>query len=150
MAAPNIDPSAVDPQQFAQAIAATPDEQLAEGMRGAGREQVLDEIFRRMKDYAVAEQIAGVDALIHFEIGGRADGGSDLYEVAIRSGEIAINRQASGAPRMTLAIDAVDFLKLASGNAAGPELFMTGKLRVSGDLMFATQVASFFTPPKTA
>ncbi len=41
-----------------------------------------------------------------------------------------------------------DFLKLVTGNAAGPTLFMSGKLKIKGDLMFAASAASLFTIPK--
>jgi putative sterol carrier protein len=41
----------------------------------------------------------------------------------------------------------VDFLKLVTGNAAGPMLFMTGKLKIEGDLMFAATVQSLFRIP---
>lgn len=148
MASPELDVSGVDPAEFARAVRSTPDDQLAAGMQSPARAQILDEIFGRMKDHVVADQIKGVDAVVHFELGGRADGGADFYEVAIRAGEFAVNRQSSGPARVTLTIDAVDFLKLAAGAANGPELFMQGRLKVAGDLVFATQVSTFFTIPQ--
>ena len=48
---------------------------------------------------------------------------------------------------MTLKLDGVDFLKLVTGNADGPMLFMSGKLRIEGDLMFSAQIQSMFTLP---
>ena len=39
------------------------------------------------------------------------------------------------------------FLKLITGQVSGPELFMSGKLKVEGDLMFAPQIASMFQRP---
>ena len=50
-------------------------------------------------------------------------------------------------PRVTLTLDGVDFLRLVTGNAAGPMLFMSGKLKIEGDLMFSTQIQSMFTIP---
>ena len=47
----------------------------------------------------------------------------------------------------TLKLDGVDFLKLVTGNAIGPMLFMSGKLKIEGDLMFAAQIQSMFTIP---
>ena len=41
-----------------------------------------------------------------------------------------------------------DFLKLATGNASAPVLFMTGKLKVKGDLGFAAGFMSLFNIPK--
>jgi putative sterol carrier protein len=55
---------------------------------------------------------------------------------------------------VTLALDGVDFMRLVTGNAAGPTLFMSGKLKIEGDLMFAPQIATMFriptAPPKEA
>ena len=36
-----------------------------------------------------------------------------------------------------------------SGNAAGPMLFMTGKLKIEGDLMYASTMTSLFRIPKS-
>jgi putative sterol carrier protein len=49
-----------------------------------------------------------------------------------------------------LVIGPVHFLRLVSGNAAGPMLFMTGKLKIEGDLMFATTMTSLFRIPRPA
>ena len=48
---------------------------------------------------------------------------------------------------MTLKMDGVNFLKLVSGNASGPMMFMSGKLKIEGDLMFSAQIQSMFTIP---
>jgi len=41
-------------------------------------------------------------------------------------------------------MDLVTFVRLIMGQAQGPQLFMTGKLKVAGDLMFAQRVSGFF------
>ena len=50
--------------------------------------------------------------------------------------------------RVTFTIGGADFLRLVTGNAAGPMLFMSGKLKIEGDMMFAASAASLFTIPK--
>src|SRR5438876_6791862 len=86
MSEPGIQAANVDPAEFARSVATTPDEQLAEGMRSELRGQILDEIFRRMEEHFDAQKAAGIDAVIHWTISGRADGGSDRYEVVLRNG----------------------------------------------------------------
>jgi putative sterol carrier protein len=49
---------------------------------------------------------------------------------------------------VTFKIGPVDFLRLVSGNANGPMLFMSGKLKIEGDLMFASTMTSLFRIPK--
>jgi putative sterol carrier protein len=49
---------------------------------------------------------------------------------------------------VTLTTDVLSFVKLTAGKAKGPQLFMTGKLKISGDLMFATRIMDFFEVPQ--
>ena len=51
---------------------------------------------------------------------------------------------------VTIKVDPVDFLKLAANQATGPTLFMTGKLKLEGDLMLASRLTSFFRIPTAA
>ena len=46
-----------------------------------------------------------------------------------------------------LLIHSYVFLNLAAGKANGPSLFMTGKLKLEGDLMLAQRMTSFFRIP---
>ena len=139
------DASAVDPQEFARRIGQTPDDQLRAAIQGPLREQILTEIFRRMEEHF--KPGSGQDAVGHWTITGRADGGEDRWEVAISDGSCTSSSEPKGDPRVTLTLDGVDFLKLVTGNAAGPMLFMSGKLKIEGDLMFSAQIQSMFTIP---
>jgi putative sterol carrier protein len=144
---PAIDPQAVDPAQFAQSVATTPDEALAEGMRSELRPQVLDEIFRRMEEHFDSSKAQGVDAVMHWKITDRPGGGEDLYEAVIKQGTCTVTKEPTGSPRVTFTIGPVEFLKLVTGNVDGPQLFMTGGLKIEGDLMFAAQAAGLFKIP---
>jgi SCP-2 sterol transfer family len=46
-----------------------------------------------------------------------------------------------------LTIGGAHFLRLVTGNAAGPTLCRTGKLRIKRDMMFAASTASLFRIP---
>jgi putative sterol carrier protein len=140
-----IDPSAVDAEEFARSVGQTPDEQLRQGIRGPMRGQILAEIFRRMEEHF--RPASAQDAVIHWKIGGRPDGGEDHWEVVIGDRKCTASPEPKAEPRVTLKLDGVDFLKLVTGNANGPMLFMSGKLRIEGDLMFSAQIQSMFTIP---
>jgi putative sterol carrier protein len=140
----------VDAEQLAQMVAGATDEQIAEGMTSENRKPVLDEIFKRMGEHVDPQKAAGQDAIVHWKILGRPDGGHDHYEVVLENGKVEVSDEPSREPRVTFSIGAVDFIRLVSGNAAGPTLFMTGKLKIEGDLMFASQMASLFRIPKAA
>jgi putative sterol carrier protein len=140
-----------DASQLAAMVGQVPDEQLAEGMANPeGRKMILDEIFRRMSEHAEPEQIAGVDAVVHFEITGAPNGGSDIYEAVIRDGKVEVSDEPSEQPRVKITTPPVPFLKLVTGQQSGPVLFMTGKLKLEGDVMFASRMTGFFRIPTAA
>ena len=144
-----IDPGAVDAEELARNMSSATDEQLAELMSGPMRGQILSEIFRRMAEHFRPESARDLDAVIHWRIGGRPDGGADEYETVIRDGACEVHEGLeSGSPRVAFTIDGVDFLRLVTGNAAGPMLFMGGKLKIEGDMIFAASAASLFAIPK--
>ena len=143
-----VNTTAVDPQQFAAQLASTPDEQLEAGMQSEARPMVLDEIFKRMGEFLKPETAQGVDAVVHWHIIDRPGGGADQYELVIKDGKASVANQPQHEPRVTFKVGAVDFLKLVTGNANGPILFTTGKLKISGDLVFAAQIAGMFRMPR--
>jgi putative sterol carrier protein len=137
----------VDPAQFAQSVAKTSDDDLADGMRSEYRGIVLDGIFQGMVDHFEPSKAEGVEAVIHWKIGGRDDG-HDTYEVVIENGACAYSKEPKREPRITFTVDGVDFLKLVTGNASGPRMFMFGKLKIEGDLLFAARVQGLFKMPR--
>lgn len=140
-----------DATQLARLVATASDEQLAEGMADqAGRKATLDEIFRRMVDHVDPERAKGVSSVIHWKILDRPDGGYDHYEVVLDDGRCTASDSPKRDARVTFKVKPVDFLKLVSGVQAGPVLFMTGKLKIEGDLMFASQVAGYFQIPQAS
>ena len=145
-----IDFGHIDASQFASLVAQATDEQIAEGMQGPQREQILGEIFNRMAEYFNADKAQGQEAVVHFKIGDRPEGGEDVYEVVVKDGALTVTDDPQQEPRVTLKTGAVDFMRLVSGSQSGPALFMTGKLKIEGDLMYASQIASLFRIPQSA
>lgn len=141
------DLSAIDAEEFARLIASATDEQIAEGVNGPQRKQVLDEIFNRMAEHTDPERTRGETAVIHWKILDRPDGAYDHYEVVLADGRCDVSDEPSREPLVTLSLGPVDFLKLVSGRDSGPMMFMSGRLRIEGDLMFAAQLTSLFRIP---
>ena len=140
-----------DASQLAAMVGEVPDEQLAEGMANPeGRKLVLDEIFRRMSEHADPSRIEGIDAVVHFEITDAPGGGSDVYEAVIRDGKVEASNEPKEQPKVKITTAPVPFLKLVTGQQSGPVLFMTGKLKLEGDVMFASRMTSFFRIPTGA
>lgn len=141
-----IDPTAVTPEEFAQLVANADDDQIAQVFRSVGTEQVLDRVFEGMQQRFVPDKAQGVDAEIMWIV--TDEGIEHTYVTAIRDGSCAISKEASDNPKVTLKTDVVSFSKLITGQAQGPQLFMSGKLKVSGDIMFSQRITGFFAAPE--
>lgn len=138
----------IDAAELAKLVASSNDDELARGMADAeARKATLDEVFRRMAEHVEPDKARGNDAVMHWKILDRPGGGYDHYEVVLEDGRCVVSEQPAREPRVTFRIGPVEFLKLVSGNAAGPMLFMAGKLKIEGDLLFAAQAASLFRIP---
>ena len=146
-----IDPTQVDPVAFAKAIGETPEDQLAAGMSDEQmRGLVLDGIFSQMQEHFHGEKAGDTEAVLEWKIFDKPGGGYDRYQVVIDKGQCRIEKDGEHSPRVTFKLKPVDFLKLVTGNAAGPMMFMTGKLKIDGDLMFAATVQSLFRIPSSS
>jgi putative sterol carrier protein len=145
-----LDTTAIDPNEFARNLAQASDEQLDQLMTSELRPQILAEIFRRMEQHFRADAARETEAVIHWRIKGSShDDGHDRWETVIAEGACTVNEgYTREEARVTFTIGGGDFLKLVTGNAAGPTLFITGKLKIKGDMMFAASAAGLFTIPK--
>ena len=143
----DLSPDSVTPEQFAQLIrAAENDEQISEAIHAVGTSTTLDRIFQGFEERFLPEKAADVNADIVFVI---KDGGEEHpYTVAVKDSTCNATSGAAESPRTTLTTDLASFAKLVAGVEDGMKLFMGGKLKVSGDLMFSTRIMTFFDQPK--
>jgi hypothetical protein len=140
----------VKPEDLPKVIASISDEQLEQIMSGPLRKTILDEIFERMAELIDPAAIADTDAVVHFHLLDRPEehgGGHDEYEVVFENGAAKLSPEPSREATVTIRATPLDFFKLAAGRASGPTMFMTGKLKLEGDLMLASRLASFFRIP---
>jgi putative sterol carrier protein len=140
--------SSVDPQQFARLVKSTPDKTLAEVMRSDQRGKILDEVFARMPGLFRADRAGATNAVIHWNITDRPDGGTDTYELVIADGTCTLSPSAERDPKLSLTMGPADFLKVVSGSGNPVMMFMTGKLKAKGDLGLAANIANLFDIPK--
>ncbi|MEO6089160.1 MAG: SCP2 sterol-binding domain-containing protein [Umezawaea sp.] len=146
----DLDLAQMDPQNFARIISRASKDQIeAVTARPGLRERVLDEVFRRMEVHFRTERAGATRAVVHFHLtGGFGESGHDVYEAVIADAKCTINKGETREGRASVTLSPVEFLKLATGNASAPVLFMTGKLKVKGDLGFAAGFMSLFDIPK--
>jgi predicted lipid carrier protein YhbT len=136
----------MDPGQFAAMVREASDEQLAAGLL-ANRELILDGIFDAMPHAFDPAAAQGVAAVAEWRIAGEGDQPPLTRRVRIADGRCTISRETEGEPDVVYEVGGVDFVRLSSGQLDGPQLFVTGRLRVQGDLMLAARMPSMFKPP---
>ncbi|HYY81583.1 MAG TPA: MFS transporter [Actinomycetes bacterium] len=142
--------SNTDPSSFA-GLTALVDDRSNEELTAAVEEQeggtavVLEKVFNGMRSTFNPEKAAGQQAVVQYEIG--APGGSQEWNMRIADGRCEVEPGRAESPRVTLKISVADFLRLLTGKANGMQLFMTGKLKVSGDLFFAQTYQAWFDRP---
>ncbi|WP_084612511.1 SCP2 sterol-binding domain-containing protein [Thermocrispum municipale] len=113
------------------------------------RERLLAEIFRRMSSHVRADKVRDLHAVVRWRLtGGRGEGGYDRYECTLADGKCTVSRQMSDRPRVTITVSPADFVRLISRQTTPAELYVTGKIKVKGDLGFAAGLIGYFDLPK--
>lgn len=141
----------VDPTRFATLVSRASRPQLEAVVASLElRERVLDEIFARMGAHLRVDR--PLEAVIHWRLsGGTGAGGYDRYATTISGGSCTVSRTVEGAcPRVTITLSPVDFFRLITHQATPAVLFVTGKIKVKGDLAFAAGLIGYFDLPKPA
>ena len=142
--------SQIDATDFASlkaAVEARSNEQLVSDIQQqeGGVDGVLEKVFDGMSGSFNPDKAAAQQAVVQYEI--TAPDGSHEYAMRIADGRCEIEKGQAESPRVSLRIGLADFLRLITGAANGMQLFMTGKLKVSGDLFFAQTYQSWFDRP---
>ena len=101
----------------------------------------LQEIFDKMPQAFQADKAAGVKATVQLNLSG--DGGGN-WKVAIANGQIAAEKGEATAPDLTLQMDAGDYVALTRGEANPMNLFMSGKIKLQGDMTLAMKFQEMF------
>jgi len=91
----------------------------------------LDNIFASMPSQFQVDKAGDLDISILFDLSG--DGGGQ-WTAKIADGKFDLNKGAIGTPTATLSMDADDFEAMSKGDLNPMMAFMSGKIKVDGDL----------------
>jgi len=111
-----------------------------------GVDGVLGQVFAGMAESFNPAKAAGQQATVQYEISSPT--GTHEWAMRIADGNCEVEEGRAESPRVTIRMALGDFLRLITGQANGMQLFMTGKLKVSGDLFFAQTYQSWFDRPQ--
>ena len=98
-------------------------------------------IFTEMPGRLKADAAQGMDSVIQYDLTG--DGGS-TYHAVIKDGACNVEEGSHDSPSMTLPMEATDFVDMTSGKLDGMSAFMSGKLKITGDMGLAMKMQSLF------
>jgi putative sterol carrier protein len=101
----------------------------------------VKETFEAMAGRFRADKSTGTHATIQYDVSG--DGGG-TWNAVIKDGTCVVQPGAGTNPNLTLQISSQDWLDMLSGKQSGQMLFMSGKLKVKGDMGLAMKLASMF------
>lgn len=102
----------------------------------------VNEVFEQMGSRFRADKATGTNAVIQYDISGEGGG---TWHATIKDGACSVKSGAAPSPSLTLSIAAQDWLDMVSGKQTGQMLFMSGKLKLKGDMGLAMKLGSMFS-----
>lgn len=134
-----------DESTLKASIAGKSDHEIAELGNGSpgGIVGILDQMFDRMAASFNPDAAAGKSAILQYEIA-LPDGSIRPYTFRVADGKCELDKAATDSARMTMTIAFADWLRLATKELDGMSAFMSGSIKIRGDLMFAQTTANWF------
>ena len=97
---------------------------------------IFDEINSRLQ--TDASRAAGIDAICNFNVSG--DEGGD-YHVVVHDGQCEAGPGLAENPNITVSLKDKDLVDLRQGKLNAASAFVTGKLKIKGDMGLAMKLA---------
>ena len=144
----STDSPAIDPEEFAELVQGATDDQLRAGLE-ANRELLLAEIFRQMPERLDQERASDIEAVVEWRIVDPKTREQDIWQLILRDGNAEVQPGPAEDPTVTMEVGAIDFMRLITGGANGPKLFLFGRLKVRGNLVLAARMPGLFDIPGT-
>ncbi|MBN2386097.1 MAG: SCP2 sterol-binding domain-containing protein [Anaerolineales bacterium] len=101
----------------------------------------VKEFLAKMPQAFLPEKAAGVDAVIQFKFTGAQ--AADV-NVTIRDQTCTVAEGPAPGAKLTVTADSDDFVQIFTGKMDGMQAFMSGKLRLAGDMNLAMKLMSMF------
>lgn len=129
-------------EELAAMIEGKSDDEINATVAERGTDQMLSRIFEFMAGQFQPDQAAGQSAVIGWDI--TSPEGTHSHQLKVADGTCTATPGSADAARVTLAMALPDFLRFLTGQLDGMQAFMTGKLKLTGDMMFAQSMQAWF------
>ena len=101
----------------------------------------IAEIFPLMSSRFIPTKAEGVNATIQFNLSGDNGG---LFWLKIADGACEAGQGQADSPKMTLKAAADDWYAVSSGKMGAMQAFMSGKIKIEGDMGMAMKLQTMF------
>jgi putative sterol carrier protein len=101
----------------------------------------VKETFEAMPSKFIKEKAEGVSAVYQFDITGEGGG---QWHAEIKDSAVSVSEGQHESPSITITMTAPDYLDMATGKLHGQTAFMTGKLKLKGDMALAIKMNQMF------
>ena len=101
----------------------------------------VEEVFAAMPARFQKDAATAMNAVYQYDITG--NGGGKWY-AAIKEGELEVVKGEHENSNITLTMADEDYLAMIAGTLDGQAAFMTGKLKIKGDMSLAMKLESIF------
>ena len=105
----------------------------------------VQEYFETLNDRFVPEAAKGVNAKITYELGGDNGG---TWTVTVADQAFSIDAGGCEKPKVTILMNADEYVQMANGDLDGTKAYMTRKLKVKGSIPMAQKMKKFLPPTK--
>jgi hypothetical protein len=128
--------------ELAALIEGRSDEEIVRGVEARGITTVLDTVFAGMVDAFLPEKAGSECAVVQYDV--TASGKTYPYHFTVADGRCTLGKGPGPAPRVTVTLGLPHFLRLVGGSLNATLAYMTGKLRVRGELLLAQRMTGWF------
>ncbi len=94
--------------------------------------------FDNLSENVDASKIAGMNSIFQFNLG------EEVYSVKVADGAVVVSEGATEGANIQLTMSPEDFLALTSGQLNSQQAFLTGKLKIKGDMQLALKLQNVF------
>jgi len=101
----------------------------------------VKEFFQGLPGKFDAEAAEGLEAVYQFDLSGPQ---GSQYHLVVEKGACSVQEGTHPDPHVTFSMSGEDCLAVLGGQLDGQSLFMSGRIRISGDLGLAIQLKSLF------
>ncbi|MEM6526730.1 MAG: SCP2 sterol-binding domain-containing protein [Chloroflexota bacterium] len=101
----------------------------------------VKEVFDKMKSQFNPERASGVNAVIQVSLTGDNE---SHYWLKLMDGSLEMSEGEAESANMTLIATAADFVAIVEGDSNAMQAFMSGKLKVKGDMGLAMKLQPIF------